>query len=529
MTPLSEDQARALAGKLSPEVLQAQADRRRLWSDYAAFVRAAWPFIQADDEQLEWAPYLDVICRELQALANGTSRRLLVNIPPRTLKSVCFSIMFQPWVWLTQPSKKIIYCSYEQGLLDGFSAKVQTLIYTDWYQKLIPARFGPNKNEKWAISEKRESIRYFENTEGGSRFSTTVRGALTGFGGQIIFVDDPMKAKEATQKTVRDEVNAWYYNTLPSRFNDPRTGALAVIMQRLHEDDLTGHILAKEGDNYKKLIFPLEYDPEAAETLGVVDDPRTIAGEPLSPRYTPEVIDGLKISYSAHDYSAQFQQNPTPGDGGMFDLSRVTFWYDDSASAKPPALHVEPGAATACRQVPIPKGGWTTMLSAWDLTFGVSVHGDFVAGIVAARHKDGGMWILDIIHEKLDFTQTVEAIKACKAKHRRMTGIYIEKAANGAAVIQTLEKSIPGIVPIKVRMGKVERANAASPFFAAGNVYLPHPKHATLGSKTQKWLAEHRGFPFAKHDDLVDATTYALIELNTSNAWAIRALAKLRY
>jgi hypothetical protein len=180
--------------------------------------------------------HIELIAEKLEDCSRGKNKRLIINVPPRSLKSHAATIAFPAYVLGHNPSAQIICASYGQGLSDKDSIDCRTLTTSAWYKELFPTRLSPQK----------QSVQEFHTTQGGSRLATSVGGVLTGRGADFIIIDDPLKPDEALSETQRSAVNEWFDHTLYSRLNDKRTGCIVIVMQRLHEDDLVGHVLEQE-------------------------------------------------------------------------------------------------------------------------------------------------------------------------------------------------------------------------------------------------------------------------------------------
>ena len=184
-----------------------------------------------------------MIATKLEAVRKGLIKRLIINLPPRGLKSHCASIVFPAWYLGHDPTGQIICASYGQDLADKFARDCRTIMMAEWYRRIFRTRLA-----------NRQAVADFTTTEQGVRMSTSVGGVLTGRGADLIIIDDPLKPDEALSQTQRKAVNDWYDNTLLSRLNDKTNGRIIIIMQRLHQDDLVGHVLGKE--DWDVLSFP---------------------------------------------------------------------------------------------------------------------------------------------------------------------------------------------------------------------------------------------------------------------------------
>src|SRR6266700_2668533 len=202
--------------------------------------------------------HIEVIAAKLAAVREGKIRRLIINLPPRHLKSLLASIAFPAWCLGHDPSAQILCVSYAQDLADKLSRDCRRIVAGDWYQRLFPTRLSP----------RHQAVPEFETTAQGSRVATSVGGVLTGRGADLIVIDDPLKPEEALSQAQRQAANEWFDHTLYSRLNDKQRGAIVLIMHRLHEDDLVGHVLAQEA--WDVLRFPAIADgdePHRIETV----------------------------------------------------------------------------------------------------------------------------------------------------------------------------------------------------------------------------------------------------------------------
>lgn len=204
-----------------------------LRTDFVAFVHRAFYELYPETTYLHnW--HIEVIAAALEECRMGTLARLIINVPPRSLKSHMTSISFVAWLLGHNPAAQIICASYAQDLADKLAGDCRSLMMAAWYQDLFPDT---------RLASRRSAVHDFMTTRKGARLATSVGGVLTGRGADFIIIDDPLKPDEALSDVQRRNVNDWYDHTLISRLNDKRTGCIILIMQRLHEDDLVGHVL----------------------------------------------------------------------------------------------------------------------------------------------------------------------------------------------------------------------------------------------------------------------------------------------
>jgi hypothetical protein len=272
------------------------------------FTKAAWPTIEPGvDFQNNW--HIDAISDHLEAVVNGDIKRLIINVPPRHMKSISVAVAMPAWTWVSQPHKKFLYASYAASLSIRDSTKCRRLIDSPWYK----AHFG----DKFRLTDDQNQKQRFENDKTGYRIATSVNGALTGDGGDLIVIDDPHNSVEADSAKVREGVLEWWDQAMQTRLNDPRTGAFVIIMQRLHEQDLTGHVLSNQlGNEWSHLCLPARYEighpTPSRSPLGFID-PRSAEGELLWPeRIDDKTLSNLERSLGTYAAAGQLQQRPSP-------------------------------------------------------------------------------------------------------------------------------------------------------------------------------------------------------------------------
>jgi hypothetical protein len=253
--------------------------------------------------------HLEVIAAKLTAVREGKIRRLIINVAPRHLKSLLASIAFPAWCLGHDPSAQILCVRYAQDLADKLARDCRSIVMSPWYRQIFPTRLAPH----------RQAVQEFITTRQGYRLATSTGGVLTGRGADIILIDDPLKPEEALSDAQRKAANEWYDHTLYSRLNDKRHGAIVIIMQRLHEDDLVGHVLAQEG--WEVLSFPAIAEADEEHRIETIWAPRCFRrrqGEALHPDREPlEVLDRIRRTIGEYNFAGQYQQSPAPLGGGL--------------------------------------------------------------------------------------------------------------------------------------------------------------------------------------------------------------------
>jgi predicted phage terminase large subunit-like protein len=449
--------------------------------DFNAFIHRSFLELNGQAHFLpNW--HLEVLAAKLEDVRQGRCRRLIINLPPRHLKSHTATIAFPAWLLGHEPSKRILAVSYAQELSDKFARDSRNLMTSPFYQALFATR----------LSSDRQSIADFETTEGGYRLSSSVQGGITGRGADIIIVDDPMKADDALSDTRRNSLNEWYDNTLRSRLNSQATGAIILVMQRLRADDLVKHL--RDTENWEVLSFPLVAIDDADYDLMTPFGRRKIhrrEGDVLQPAlFPPDKIESLRDSMTAYHFSAQYQQNPTPREGNMIKTEWLKFYEPGS----------EPDLANFDRIVQ----SWDTANMAGDMNdFSVCT----TWGI-----KGECYFLLDVFRKKLLFPQLKKAVEDLERRFPQPI-VVIEDNASGTQLIQVLKQE----ARFRVRAysppagaDKEIRVDAQSIHFESGRVLLRKP-----ASWLNDYVAELTGFPNTKYDDQVDSTTQALSFMST--------------
>src|SRR5437660_1834498 len=253
--------------------------------------------------------HIEVIAAKLAAVRAGRIRRLIINLPPRHLKSLLASIAFPAWCLGHDPSAQILCVSYAQDLADKLARDCRTIMMSPWYRRIFPTRLSPH----------RQAVQEFITTRQGYRIGTSNGGVLTGRGADMIIIDDPLKPDEALSTAQRNGTNAWYDHTLYSRLNDKRYGAIVIIMQRLHEDDLVGHVLAQEP--WEVVRFPAIAEADELHEIETIWGPRSFSrrrDEPLHADREPlDTLDRIRRTIGEYNFAGQYQQSPAPLGGGL--------------------------------------------------------------------------------------------------------------------------------------------------------------------------------------------------------------------
>lgn len=447
-----------------PNVLRGLERELGLRGGLYDFVKMAWHVVEPGSTFRDnW--HIRIICEALEKVSRGEIRKLLVNIPPGSMKSLLVCVFWPTWEWLRNPTKRWMFSSFDGSLTVRDAGKALALIGSDWFR------------ERWhEYSVPKDSAKgHYTNDLGGWRFATSVNGKTTGHHPDVVVVDDPTKPKEATLDNLK-KVQDWWKDTIISRGRDQETVCRVVIMQRLHEEDLAGYLPTHE-DGWTVLSFPMEYEPARA----CVEDPRTEAGELFWPsRYSLKVVASLKKDLGPRVWASQYQQWPSPDAGLIFKRP----WF-----------------MKRWNEVP---SYWDDACQSWDLAFKGNDGSDYVVCTVWIKWRNE-FYLVDRFRERIGFVGACQAIVDMKAKWPRITKILVEDKANGPAAQDQLRKKVPGIVMVNPRGDKLARASAIAPYFEAENVLLP-PDAWWVSD----YIEEMATFPTGANDDQVDTTSQAL-------------------
>jgi predicted phage terminase large subunit-like protein len=410
--------------------------------------------------------HLEAIAHALQRVIDGETKRLIILMPPRNLKSICASVALPAFLLGRKPRHKIICVSYSADLANKHSRDCRAVMMASWYQSAFPlTRIDPAKS---AETE-------FMTTRRGFRLATSTGGTLTGRGGDILILDDPMKSDDANSETSRLHCQQWCSNTLFSRLDDKVNGTIILVMQRLHVDDLAGHFMQHGG--WEILELPAIAEVEQVIPIGPGLVHRRAVGDVLHPEREPrDALNRLKVDMGSYQFTAQYQQAPVPAGGNMIKWEWFNFFSD-----------------------PPPLSNGSKIVQSWDTAWTTSELANYSVGITAQIDKTGTIWVLDLVRGRWEFPDLQrEIIKAARCHHPKC--ILIEDHASGIGLQQTLKREGFPVIAIKPKGEKEVRMHTHTATLEAGKVFL-RAGTPWLGDLRTEMLA----FPHGKHDDQVDA------------------------
>lgn len=430
--------------------------------------------------------HTEYIAEKLQPIAEGESRSIILELPPRHGKSMTVSESFPSYYLGRNPDKRVIVTAYSDSLARKFG------------------RLNRNKFEEYAkplFNVKLSDINAAQNNWGihgrmGGIIATGIGGSITGEGADLMIIDDPFKnAEAANSKTIRDKVWDEWESTLSTRLH--KGASVIVIMTRWHQDDLVGRLLERTSRKWERIRMP-----------AIAEDEHDLLGRELDEPLCPELgfdeqwAENKKIEVGSRTWNALYQQRPSPAGGSIFKRHWFNFYV---------RTHEQKAALSDADGVEVLPKLFNKTVQSWDCTFKKTDTSDFVSGQVWSK-RDARFYLRDRVNERMDLPDTMKAIKNMSEKWPDARAKYVEDKANGTAVIQMLEKKISGLIPVNPEGGKEARANAVAPLFEAGNVYLPHP---SIAPWVEDFIEELTTFPNGAHDDDVDSCTQAINQLMT--------------
>ena len=469
------------------------------------FVQLAWPVIQPGERRaLKWNWHLDAICDHFDAFMTGDITRLLINIPPRHTKSSVGSVSAPVWSWTFDPSIRMLTCSYRDMLSTRDARRSRLLIKSPWFQD----RWG----DKFKLVKDQDQKTQYENDQGGFRLSQSVGGGSTGEGGDLIVVDDPHNTRRAESDVERQNTLDWWDDEMQSRLDDQERGGFAIIMQRLHEKDLSGHVLDQDV-GYVHLCLPTEHEPDRKCTttfsmkvgrpgtgLKTVEkkhfiDPRTEEGEPLdATRFPDKVIQDKKKRMSAYAFAGQELQRPAPRKGAMFDVDLIETVSEVPASATV-ILRYWDKAGTDSKKAK-GRGAWTA--------------GVKMAKVLRGPHSNKYI-VIDVVRGQWGAGKREEVIKNTAIRDGVGVKVIIEQEG-GSGGKESAESTIGNLAGFVAeadhpRGDKVLRAEPLAVQVDIGNLLV------LKADWNEVFFHEMRMFPVGGAKDQVDAASAAFNKL----------------
>jgi predicted phage terminase large subunit-like protein len=405
--------------------------------------------------------HIDLICEYLKALENREIKRLIINIPPRYLKSFCISVAWSAWLLAQDSTRKIIVASHSMQLAKKLSLDCKALVNANWYKNIFDT----------TISNKQNTKEKFCTTDHGFRIACSIGSNITGEGGDFLIVDDPLTPSQAFSEKKLARVNEWFASTFLTRLNDKKNGVVVVVMQRLNSNDLSGCLLKNKNWEYLKLPI-------------ISEDKEDISFKKFSySRYKDELLcekrEGfkevciLKKELGLHAFSAQYQQNPISMQSKLIDK----VWIQ--------------------RYSNVPN--FNCVYQSWDTAIKIGIANDYSV-CTSWGLTNNAYYLIDVFKKKLGYPDLKQMIVE-KYNEYKPNGVIIEDKASGQQIIQDINSiSKMPIIKFLPKKSKLVRFMLALNIIEAGKLYLP---------KGSSWLydfeAELLSFPESNHDDQVDS------------------------
>lgn len=463
--------------EIGKQLSEYETDTERYVRDLHEFVKSAWHIVEPNAFIDNW--HIGAICEHLQAVTSGQIKKLLINVPPGCSKSLLCSVLWFGWEWAKDPTIRWLFASYDQLLALRDSVRCRKLIRSAWYRDQWPIDLMEDQNKK---------IQY-ENEKGGWRMATTPGGHGVGEHPHRVVVDDPNNVKQAESEVERQSTNDWWDLTMTMRGLALDVRSVG-IMQRLHEEDWSGHVLL-EGD-WTHLCLPMYYEKDRMKTtiLGW-NDPRKEEGELLSPNYLDR--EKLKVAekrLGLYGSAGQLQQRPAPREGGMFRLD--SFKIIDALPAN-----------------------MRKFVRGWDKA-GSEATGDYTAGVLAGEHE-GNIYFIDLVHGQWNSGRrdsNIEVAAGFDFENYGTVEIWIEREPgsggkeSGELTVTRLRGWRAHLETACASSNKLLWADSLASQCDVGNVYM------LRGSWNQSFIREMIAFPNASHDDIVAAASLAFMKLS---------------
>ena len=448
----------------------------------ASFVEKCFQEVSNGEFYANW--HIDCICQELVEMMEGKNNRLVVNIPPRNLKSIICSVSLPAFILGHNPKANIICVSYNDELAETLAGQCRAVMNSSLYKDLFPkAKLSPDKN----------AVNDFQTVSGGGRYATSVGGTLTGRGADWIIIDDPIKPTDALSDTLRKKVNDWYGNTLYSRLNDKRTGKILLIMQRLHLDDLSGYILSRSPEIRHIKIPAIAMEDETWKIKTPSGEYKTVIrqkGEALHPaREDLRILQDIRLNCGEYNFSAQYQQMPISPLGNLVKKEWLKYYAEITNPMR-------------------------ELVISWDTASKCGNNNAYSACVIIGVDYNEKWQVVDCFRGRFTFPELLQKAVAVydqtKGKYHLPIKVLVEDKSSGTQLIQSLNcRADIEVVAIQPNKDKEVRFGAASVHIHNGNCSFP----AVYDNNFEIFFEELLTFPQCTFKDLCDAFSQAILFL----------------
>lgn len=467
---------------------------------FDAFAQRAFAEIEpATKYDHSW--HIQCIAEHLEAVFRGEMPRLIINLPPRSLKSYLVATAFPAWVLGKTPHAKFIVTSYGFEVVEANARRCKQILMSPWYQALFP---------ETKLSPLLDRITNFETTRAGQYYAASALSPITGIGCDYMICDDLIKPMEAHSDTVRNSTNANLRTTLLNRYNDRRTGKFIMVMQRLHDDDPTGHLTRDGG--YHVLKLPAETKEPITISLGEKKWEMAENSLLFPERLSRETLDRIRLDMSEYNYAGQFLQSPVPMGGGEFKDGWIQYYKPGSVKPKEMNLCilVDQAGGEELNKKKRKLSDWTVIM---------------VIGLA----PDNNYYVLDMVRDRLNPTDRIETIFMMHRKWNALTGkpprVGCEQIGLMTDTHYIKEKQKQdayhfSIVPLGSgqRITKEERIRKLIPIMQQHRFYVPDSL-IYIDGEGRRWDlvrefidVELATFPKSRYDDIIDDASRVLDE-----------------
>lgn len=519
--------------KENPALYRALMEQVACEKSLYKFTETMWEFVEPANPFIgNW--HMAAICEHLEAVSRADITRILINVPPGMAKSILLSVFWPAWEWIHHPHRRFLCTSYSAGLTERDNIRFRQVITSDLYRAMWGDRFG--------FSRDSFNVTKIGNNKTGWKIATSVDGMGTGERANVVIVDDPHNVRDGESDAVRKSTIQYFSEVLPTRLNDPKTSAIAVIMQRVNEEDVSGLIISKDL-GYTHLMLPMEFEPERKCYTFLpnkpdeifFEDPRTQPGELIFPERFPDwVVERDKKAIGPFAAASQFQQSPVPRGGGIIKRDYWKLWPEEGEE-------FDDGGA------PVSKLEYPEMdfvIATTDTAYSAKTESDFNALAIIGLFRLRGVPKMMLMHcwkKRLDFRGVVvpklpdETEMEYKIRRKKGWGmlewtafecarfnvdtLLIEGKATGITLAQEIRKVYNNekwsTRLINPKGDKIARVYSVQHIFAEGMMYAPERAWA------DEAITEMQYFPKGAHDDLTDAIVQGVKWLRDTG-WAMR-------
>jgi predicted phage terminase large subunit-like protein len=440
--------------------------RAALATDFRSFVQYVFGVLRPG---IEFRPnwHIDAMAYKLSQVATGEVKRLIITVPPRNLKSICASVALPAWFLGRHPSERVVAISYSAELAKTHTGDFRRVVDDPIYQSVFPDMRVARANEQQIATTLR-----------GRRYATSIDGTLTGLGGNLFIIDDPIKLGDAFSEVVRKRTIDWYRETLLTRLDDKKNARIVVLMQRVHQQDLVGY-LQDQNSGFEVLNLPAIDPTGSAISTGPGTSYFRSPGELLHPDHEPEeVLLTLRKGMGSMAFLAQYQQTPVSAEG-TFIKSK---WLK------------------SCSEIVF--GPKDQIVMSWDIALSEAETGDFSAGVVLLN-RGQTFYVLEVLRGRFLFPQLVDKIVDMCTRYRG--ALLIEDSPISKGLIQALRNKNVNVVTVIAEKEKRSRVIAQSDLFEGGSIFIKEP-----AEWREIFVRELLDFPGGRHDDQVDALVQGL-------------------